>query len=106
MNARQSTMPPETSLAANVASKPHREVNYDRILKALDKLPQHEGIASTIASVTTIDSVEVNRRMSELLRDGKVIDTGRYGITPKGCKAKIWKRIYEIVPNIQSSLFS
>lgn len=95
----------QTSLAANTASKPNREYNYDRILKALDKLPNNEGIASHIASMTVIDSVEVNRRLSELEAQGKVINTGRKGITPKGCKANIYRRVYAPTQQVQQSLF-
>jgi hypothetical protein len=94
-----------TSLAANTASKPNREYNYDRILKALDMLPNNEGIADNIAAYTTIDKIEVSRRMGELAAKGKVFDTGRKGITAKGCKAILWKLVKEPVGNPQQSLF-
>lgn len=94
-----------TSLAANVASKPNREINQDRILKALDKLPNNEGIADSIASYTTIDKIEVSRRMSELEALGRVFNTGRKGITNKGCKAIIWRKVYEPTTIIQANLF-
>lgn len=100
MNARP------TSIEANEASKPRREINHDRILKALERLPNSEGIADNIAAYTTLDKIEVSRRMSELEALGKVIDTKRKGITPKGCKAIIWRKVNEPKQNIQQSLFN
>lgn len=96
----------QTSLAANKASKPNRETNYDRILKALDRLPNREGVADTIAAYTTLDKIEVSRRMSEMAALNLVYDTGRKGITAKGCSAIIWKKVIEHTPNIQQSLFN
>jgi len=95
----------QTSIAANNASKPHRDRNYDLILKAMDRLPNSEGIADNIAAYTTLDKVEVSRRMSELESNGKVLNTGRKGLTAKGCRAIIWRKVYEPVPNIQMGLF-
>ncbi len=50
----------------------------------MDKLPNNEGTADSIAAFTTLDKIEVSRRMSELLAKGLVFDTGRKGITAKG----------------------
>jgi len=92
----------QTSRLANEASKPHREINHDKILKALDKLPNNEGTADSIAAFTTLDKIEVSRRMSELFAKGLVFDTGRKGITAKGCKAILWRK--QVVPTITQQL--
>lgn len=94
-----------TSIAANTASKPNREYNYNKILNALDKLPNNEGIADTIAAYTTIDKIEVSRRMGELAASGKVVNTGRKGITAKGCAAIIWRKVYDPPTTKQISMF-
>ena len=98
-------MLPETSLAANKASKPNREYNYAKILKALDRLPNKEGIADDIAAYSTLDKIEVSRRMGEMVAKSMVYDTGRKGITAKGCKAIIWKLSQQPKITIQQTLF-
>jgi len=74
-----------TSREANEASKPKRPTNHMKILQALEKLPNNEGIADRIAAYCSLDKIEVSRRMKELLKAGKVINTGRTGVTAKGC---------------------
>jgi len=99
-------MTPQTSLAANVASKPHRDKNHTKILQALEKLPNNEGIADAIAAYCTLDKVEVSRRLSELEGQGKIFNTGRKGLTQKACKASIYKLIKEPQPQLQTKLFN
>lgn len=94
-----------TSILANNESKQRRPANHDKILAVLEKLPNNEAVADTIATYTTLDKVEVSRRMSELVALGKVIDTGRKGMTMKACKAIIWQLVKEPIPNIQQTLF-
>lgn len=96
---------PITSLLANEASKQRRPANHDKILAAMDKLPNNEGFYETIAARCTLDAPEVGRRLGELEKLGKVIRTGKTGITSRGCRAAIWKLVKEPVPNIQQTLF-
>jgi len=84
------TMQP-TSLAADKASKPHRRTNCQIILNVMGRLKNNEGVADTIAIYCPFDKTEVSRRMANLFAAGKIIDTGRKGITAKGCKAIIWR---------------
>ena len=81
----------QTSLLANEASKPQRENNYDKIIRALKQLPNNEGVADSIAAYSKLDKTEVSRRTNEMARLGMIHDTGRKGMTAKACKAIIWK---------------
>lgn len=94
-----------TSLLANEASKQRRPANHDKILAAMERLPNSEGVADNIAVYCSLDKIEVSRRLSELAAQGKVYDTGRKGMTMKACKAIIWRLVKEPVPNIQQTLF-
>lgn len=81
----------QTSRLANEASKPHRENNYDKIIRALKQLPNNEGVADAIAAYSKLDKTEVSRRTVEMCRLGLIHDTGRKGLTAKACKAIIYK---------------
>lgn len=94
-----------TSIAANEASKLRRPANHDKILAAMEKLPNNEGFYEIIAARCTLDAPEVGRRLGELERLGKVARTGRTGITSRGCRAAIWKLITEPQTTVQAKLF-
>jgi hypothetical protein len=97
---------PLTSRLANDASKPHRTTNYTIILQALNQLPNNEGIADAIAAFCSLDKVECSRRLTEMHRTGLVRDTGRKGITVKGCRAIIWRKAQEETIPLQPNLFN
>lgn len=98
----------DTSILANEASKPHRQTNYDKILQAMNRLPNKEGIADTIAVYCSLDKIEISRRLGEMSKGESptVKDTGRKGMTVKGCLATVWRVIDKKEPKVQLPLFS
>ena len=65
--------------------------HHRRILGALDFIG--EGTAQQIADRCGLGYYQTSRRISELVKDNKVADTGRKGKSPSGKAAIIWKKI-------------
>lgn len=81
----------ETSLIANRTAEKSgtKQTHYRKILDALNK--HKRGTSYNISKWTKLEYHSVARRMSELERDLKVVDTGKGGVSPTGLPATVWE---------------
>lgn len=79
---------PDTSLAAAVAMAKRAPILRERCLAALNGSPK---TADEIAGFIGVSILAVRPRISELLRMGKVADTGQRRANDSGVRAKVWR---------------
>lgn len=65
--------------------------HHRRILASLEFLK--EGTFQEIANVCCLTYNQVGRRVSELVKENKVKDSGHFGISPSGKKAIKWELV-------------
>lgn len=80
---------PETSLEAAKRARAFVGDHHRIILDALSDFGPSTG--DEIASVTELDKPQIMRRMNELVRAGRVRDSGKRRNTPKGRPAAVWR---------------
>lgn len=85
----------QTSISANnqAISSGLKIEHKRRILAALDLIS--EGTANEIANRAGIEYVACVRRLSELVTDNKVYDTGKLGKSPSNRACIIWGKVIE-----------
>ncbi len=88
---RQATA--ETSREAALAVRPRAPTQAELVLAALAKGPAHpEAITARIIEAGhRIMLISVRPRCSQLVRLGRIKDTGQRGRTAGGCKAIVWR---------------
>ena len=98
---------PQTSREAwKSISKEQLSNHHLKIISALEKLKAAS--AEQIAAYCSLDHWQVNRRMSELEKEGRVYKRGDTTKTKTGRSAYLWRRSYESLnskPIIQKKLF-
>jgi predicted ArsR family transcriptional regulator len=73
--------------------------HHRKILSALEIFG--EGTSQQISDMCGLSYSAVARRISELIAEGKVIDTGRKGKSPSGRGAIIWKLSPEYIQSLK-----
>jgi hypothetical protein len=77
-----------TSKAAHDSVKEHKQVFYDKILNALERL-KVGGTSHEIAIAAGIEYCQCHKRLPELVEQGKVFNTGITRVNPSGRKSMV-----------------
>lgn len=83
---------PETSLAAYKSVIEMKQAHYAKIVSALNKLGG-SGHYEDISTYSGLGKDQVNRRLSEMERDGIIFNTGETKNTLSGRKAMVRKLV-------------
>ena len=94
-----------TSSEANKSVKPHKDIFYEKILKALREM-KDGGTSETIARKSGIEYAQCHKRIAELVTSGKVYNTGETIKNSSGRSAMV-RKIFVAQPKkfVQSELF-
>lgn len=80
---RKGYRPPVTSIKANQSVKEMKQEHYVKIIEALEKM-KVGGTYVEISEACGLDSIQVGRRLSEMITAGTVFNVGTTRMTPSG----------------------